>query len=100
MAVQLPKTSINDLFGIPNSKLSTTEMTTKEILLSANMMLAPYDLSNRSQRGASYMIDHLYDFDALTKQMNDRGMWYIDDQTVLKQKKKIPTYSWMRIQAK
>ena len=50
--------------------------------------LKPLELSIKSYRGNAYNIEHLYDVDAMIKKKHERGHYQIDDEDLLKQKKK------------
>ena len=56
-------------------------------------MLEPYELSIKSYRGTSYMIEPLYDVHNLIRRKRERGICYIDDQNMLKQTQKPPDLS-------
>ena len=57
-------------------------------------MLKPFELSIKSYRGKTYNVGHQYDCDELVQRKHGQGSYYMDDQRLLKHKRK-PTDLFM-----
>ena len=71
------------------SERISAEIAITQIWLYANKMLKPIEMSIKSYRGKSYIIEHLYDVDELIKTKTMRGAFDIDAPNLLKQKMKL-----------
>ena len=75
---------LNELWNLTKSKRINDDMTNRQILYWANLLLKPFGLVIRSI-GKSYQLKQRFDIAGLILRKNDRGKFYTDGENLLGQ---------------
>lgn len=76
---------INEIWNLSKSKRISDEMTPRQILLWANVLLKPFGLVIRAAAGKAYQLKQRFDITGLILRKNGRGKFYIDGENLLGQ---------------
>ena len=75
---------INEIWNLPKSKQISEDMTPRQVLLWANVLLKPFGLVIRAAPHG-YKLKQRFDMQGLICRKNDRGKYYIDGENLLGQ---------------